>query len=167
MVMGVFVKDARVNPYGLVAKAGVWYLVAEGEGRMMRVYRIAHLTGVQAVSDIFDRRADFDLAQVWQQWSANYERSQHRYPVRLRLSPEILPYAPLYFGHNILNRITREGPPDADGWVTLTIPFELFQEARGRILSLGGAVEVLEPDALRCGVADFAQQTLKRCSPAN
>ena len=34
--------------------------------------------------------------------------------------------------------------------------------ARGRILAMGRAIEVIEPEALRCSVVDFARQTLSR-----
>ena len=54
------------------------------------------------------------------------------------------------------------GPPGADGWLTLTLEFSSFAEARRDLLGLGGAVEVLEPRALRESVADFAAQTLTR-----
>jgi len=50
-----------------------------------------------------------------------------------------------------------EGPA-LEGWITLTLSFERLEDARERILSLGGAVEVLEPEALRQSVADFAAQ---------
>jgi predicted DNA-binding transcriptional regulator YafY len=161
MVMEAYVRDARVNAYGLVAKAGEWFLVGECQGAM-RVYRIARLANVEPTGERFARRADFDLAAFWQDWSARYEQGRYTYPVRLRLSPEILQYAPQYFGHSILRRITHEGTPGPDGWITLTVPFESLLEARGRLLSMGGAVEVLEPAALRLGMKDFAEQALLR-----
>ena len=49
-------------------------------------------------------------------------------------------------------------PPDADEWITLTLPFETFEEARTRILGFGRAVKVLEPEPLRLSVIDFAEQ---------
>jgi hypothetical protein len=38
--------------------------------------------------------------------------------------------------------------------------FESLESARGAILPLGGAVEVIAPEALRKSVADFAGQTV-------
>jgi predicted DNA-binding transcriptional regulator YafY len=54
--------------------------------------------------------------------------------------------------------LTQASPPDGEGWVTLTLPFEDIHSARGRILGFGRAVEVLEPEALRKSVIDFAEQ---------
>ncbi|MBN1247508.1 MAG: WYL domain-containing protein, partial [Anaerolineae bacterium] len=47
------------------------------------------------------------------------------------------------------------GPPDASGWLTLDLAFSSLESARSRLLALGGAVEVLAPDALRLSMADF------------
>ena len=51
--------------------------------------------------------------------------------------------------------------PDREGWYTIILHFEDFWPARKRIMGFGGAVEVLEPEALRLSVLDFANQTIK------
>ncbi|MGW7023827.1 helix-turn-helix transcriptional regulator [Streptomyces decoyicus] len=55
-----------VDPYGLVAKAGTWYLVADRRGRpqLFRADRVASATLTDAP---VRRRADVALAEVWQQ----------------------------------------------------------------------------------------------------
>ena len=45
--------------------------------------------------------------------------------------------------------------------IFLTLPFESLENARDRILALGRSVEVLEPEALRASVIDFAEQIVK------
>jgi predicted DNA-binding transcriptional regulator YafY len=42
----------------------------------------------------------------------------------------------------------------------VTLPFESLEDARARLLGLGGAVEVLAPQALRDSVLDYARQTV-------
>ena len=42
----------------------------------------------------------------------------------------------------------------------LDLPFESFVAARTRLLGLGRAVEVLEPEALRRSLIDFAAQVM-------
>jgi hypothetical protein len=44
--------------------------------------------------------------------------------------------------------------------VTLELPFDSFVAARSRLLGLGRAVEVLEPETLRKSLIDFAEQTV-------
>jgi len=56
--------------------------------------------------------------------------------------------------------IAQAEPPDDEGWITLTLPFERLEDARERILGFGRAVEVLEPVALRKSVLDFAAQVV-------
>ncbi|MCZ1008012.1 helix-turn-helix transcriptional regulator [Streptomyces lydicus] len=55
-----------VDPYGLVAKAGTWYLVADRRGRpqLFRADRVASATLTDAP---VRRRAGVELAGVWQQ----------------------------------------------------------------------------------------------------
>ena len=65
-----------------------------------------------------------------------------------------------YFGCQVHERVAQGEPPDADGWITITLPFESLHAARERILGLGSAIEVLEPGALRESVRDYAAQTL-------
>jgi predicted DNA-binding transcriptional regulator YafY len=54
-------------------------------------------------------------------------------------------------------------PPmqDINPWQEITLEYESFEEARRMVLSFGGAIEVLEPLALRLSVEDFSKQTLK------
>jgi predicted DNA-binding transcriptional regulator YafY len=81
----------------------------------------------------------------------------------VRVSPGLVPYLSLVFEERIHEPLAQADPPDADGpaldgWITLTLSFERLEVARECILGLGRAVEVLEPEALRQSVADFAAQ---------
>ena len=149
--------ERLVDPYGLVAKAGAWYLVCAGDGRM-RVQRVSRILEAHVASERFERPADFDLAVFWEHWCARQEESRPSYPVTARISPDLVPLLPLYFGERIHTAIAQAGPPNAGGWITLTLPFETAQAARERILGLGGAVEILEPEPLRKSVIDYAMQ---------
>jgi predicted DNA-binding transcriptional regulator YafY len=146
-----------VDPYGLVAKAGVWYLVCARDGHL-RVQRVSDVVAAHPAEGHFQRPAGFDLVAFWRGWCADYEGSRPSYPVLARVSPELVPYLPQVFGDPIREGIAQAGPPDAEGWLTLRLPFETFETARTRILGLGRAVEVLEPLPLRASVVDFAAQ---------
>jgi predicted DNA-binding transcriptional regulator YafY len=149
--------ERTVDPHGLVAKAGVWHLVCAGDGRM-RVYRVSRVLDARVTDEHFERPADFDLAAFWESWCAGQEERRPHYPVTVRVAPELVPLLPLYFGDRIRDVIAQAAPPDAEGWITLTLPFERLETARERILGFGRAVEVLEPQALRRSVIDFAAQ---------
>ncbi len=149
--------ERLVDPYGLVAKAGVWYLVALCR-EQFRAYRVSRVLEAHLSPESFERRADFDLAEFWKAWITEFEESRAYYPVVVRVSPDFVSVLPLYFGDPLRAQIAQAGPPDADGWITLTLPFERLEAARDRILGFGRAVEVLEPEALRLSVIDYAQQ---------
>jgi hypothetical protein len=51
---------------------------------------------------------------------------------------------------------------EGDGRITLRGSCESFDDARARVLALGGAVEVIEPEPLRRSVIDYAEQIAKR-----
>jgi predicted DNA-binding transcriptional regulator YafY len=148
--------ERLVDPYGLVAKAGVWHLVCARDDRV-RVHRVSRVLDARITDARFERPPGFDLAAFWEDWCARYE-SRPSYPVTARVSPDLVPFLPLYFGDRIRDTVAQAGPPDAQGWIVLTLPFERLEAARERILGFGRAVEVLEPQALRQSVIDFATQ---------
>jgi predicted DNA-binding transcriptional regulator YafY len=149
--------ERLVDPYGLVAKTNIWYLVAARGGRL-RVYRLGRVLGARLSGERFERPADFDLAAFWNQWCAGLERDRPAFPVDVRVSPALARELPHYFGDRIRERIDRAGPPDEAGWIDLTLSFESLEAARDRLLDFGRAVEVLAPLALRKSIADFAIQ---------
>ena len=146
-----------VNPYGLVAKASVWYLVCARDSHI-RVHRVSHVLDARLTDESFERPADFDLATYWNAWCAEVEENRPTYPVTVRVAPDLVPFLARYFGDGIRDVTGRAGPPDAGGRITLTLPFETLEAARERILGFGRAMEVLEPQALRESVLDFATQ---------
>jgi predicted DNA-binding transcriptional regulator YafY len=148
--------ERTVAPYGLVAKSSVWYLVYDRDGRM-DVCRVSQVLDAQLAEASFTRRDDFDLAAFWKDWCAEFEQARPRFPVKLRLRPGVLAWLPLYLDERMraqlpLAAVTENEP------VELTLTFETLEEARGRLLALGRAAEVLEPRELRLSLADYARQ---------
>jgi predicted DNA-binding transcriptional regulator YafY len=148
--LGVTVTQ-EVAPYGLVAKAGVWYLVYAHKGTV-RVRRVSAVLEAETLETSFVRPDDFDLPAFWQAWCARVADNQQSYRVLVRVAPDFLPVLPYYFGKGLLDTLGDAGE------AILELPFESFEAARDRILSLGRGVEVLAPPALRASVLDFAQQ---------
>jgi predicted DNA-binding transcriptional regulator YafY len=148
----------EVAPYGLVAQNGVWWLVY-AHGGHLRVLCLSDLLAVELSARTFERPADFDLQSFWKTWSAEQAQQQSVYAASVRVSPQLLPYLAHYFG---AQAAAQPGSAEADGWRTLTLHFDSLEAARERLLGLGGAVEVLAPEALRLSVADWAVQIVKR-----
>ena len=146
-----------VAPYGLVAKANLWHLVCLREGRL-RVYAAGDLGAVEELPQAFERPDDFDLARFWSGWCADVEQSRATFTARVRIAPALWPKLAWYLGREPFVQVSAPCEPRPNEWVQAALTFGSFEEARSRLLGLGGAVEVLDPDALRLSLADFAEQ---------
>ncbi len=66
----------RVEPLGLVLKAGVWYLVARaaGDAKGARTYRLSNILELDVTEESFRRPKDFDLAAWWLASTKRFEK---------------------------------------------------------------------------------------------
>lgn len=151
--------EQRVEPYGLVAKAGIWYLVCAYHSRV-RVHRVADLLDARLCPENFIHPADFDLANFWSSWCAEQEAHYTAYTVRVRIAADFIAALPIYFGDSIRAEIAKAGPPDATGCINMELSFASLEDARSRLLAFGRGIEVLQPLALRKSLLDFAKQTV-------
>ncbi|QOV38837.1 WYL domain-containing protein [Streptomyces ferrugineus] len=150
----------ELEPYGLVLKAGVWYVAARVVGHgSYRVYRIDRFTAVDTAGERFERDEEFDLPGFWEERAEQFARSILRAEVVVRLSPggvRRLPYT--VDPQSAREALEAAGAPDAEGWVTLTLPVESEEVAHSQLASLGPEVEVLAPRALRERFAQDARR---------
>ncbi|WP_033214621.1 helix-turn-helix transcriptional regulator [Kitasatospora phosalacinea] len=152
----------RVEPYGLVLKAGVWYLVSrvpDAAGSTFRTHRADRITALRTLpEEPFDRDPSFDLASYWQEHSARFARSLLRAAVTVRLTPEGARRLPEVTDRGAAGRaLAAAPPPDPDGRVTLELAVESEEIAFVELGSLGTEAEVLAPPALRARFARRAR----------
>lgn len=156
--------ERELEPYGLVLKAGVWYVAARTSGGF-RVYRVDRVAAAwpggpaAGTADRFTRDEDFDLPGFWAERAADFARSILRTEVTLRLSEA---------GARRLRHVTdrtaaaealERGTRDASGRVTVTLPVEGLDVAFGQLLGLGPDCEVLSPAGLRARFREAAART--------
>ncbi|AUH43424.1 helix-turn-helix transcriptional regulator [Streptomyces sp. CMB-StM0423] len=159
--------EREVEPYGLVLKAGVWYLVARvpGAGGAYRVYRVERFERAAAVGGGagFERDEEFDLPGFWAERAAAFARSILRDEVTLRLSPDGLRRLP-----HVTDRLAAEdavagaGEPDERGWTAVRLRVESVDVAYTQLLALGPDAEVLGPPELRARCAAAAAASAAR-----
>jgi predicted DNA-binding transcriptional regulator YafY len=141
----------ELEPYGLVLKAGVWYVCARVTGHgSYRVYRIDRFTAVETGEERFARDEEFDLPGFWEERAEQFARSILRAEAVVRLSRDgarALPYA--VGGPSAREALEAAGAPDEDGWVTVTLPVESEEVAHSQLAALGPEAEVLAPESLR------------------
>ena len=112
--------DRLIAPYGLVAKAGVWHVVARKDDQL-RVYRVADVIDARLTDQRFERDADFDLVDFWQSWCDDFEQSRPRYEVRLRLAAHFVTEAQHYLGEEVQAAIAQADRSDEQGRVTISV----------------------------------------------
>jgi predicted DNA-binding transcriptional regulator YafY len=154
-----------VAPYGLVAKASTWYLAAK-RGGQFQAYRISRIISAEILEKTFIRDAGFDLAAFWQKWRQDIELHRPVFEVRVLVSPGLADRLPGLLKDQRDDLLMQPPGLNEEGWQEMNLTFESFEAARTRLLGYGGAVEVLEPTALRISLADYAEQVLKRYRPA-
>ncbi len=137
----------RVNPLGVVLKAGAWYLVAQN-GKSIRTYRIANIENAEDAGESFTRPKDFDLAEHWAKACRAYEDSLWRGYADVRLSPKGFALLPL-LGSHVEQAAHKSAKPDGKGWVSCTIPIESDAQGVRELIRLCEDVEVMGPPALR------------------
>ncbi|MET7306527.1 WYL domain-containing protein [Streptomyces sp. NPDC005571] len=141
--------ERELAPYGLVLKAGVWYVCARA-GTDFRVYRIDRFAAVAVTDERFVRDEDFDLPGFWDERAAQFARSILRTEVTVRVSEAGVGRLPHVVDRSAaVDALDAAGPPDADGWRTVVLPVESLDVAYSQLLALGPELEVLEPAALR------------------
>ena len=151
------VRRRVLEPYGLVAKVGVWYVVGK-TARGTRVYRVSRIKEA-ALGEAFERPQDFDLADFWNAWCRDFETSRPTYPVLLRVSKEGVDALSRVLGEWV--RETLSSQEDAAGWRTLDLTFENAEQAVGLLLGLTPLVEVQEPEELRERLVAAAGEVLR------
>ncbi|OPF70532.1 transcriptional regulator [Streptomyces antioxidans] len=149
----------ELEPYGLVLKAGVWYLAARTEGGF-RVYRVDRFAAVEPTGDRFTRDEEFDLPAFWEERAEQFARSILRERAVVRLTPAGARRLP-----HVTDRVAAEeavrgaGEPDGQGRLTVTLPVESYEVALAQLLGLGPEAEVLGPPELRALFVDAARRT--------
>jgi predicted DNA-binding transcriptional regulator YafY len=142
-----------VDPYGLVSKAGVWYLVADLDGAP-RLFRADRVQASAAAEDQpVRRRPGQGLAEVW----AVLRDTVERVPDELRVLLRVRESRWYLFARMHGTKLT--GPPVRadDGWVRAEVGFRALAAVRA-LLPFGVDLEILGPPAARAALAEVAAE---------
>ncbi|MEU9911186.1 YafY family protein [Streptomyces sp. NPDC051001] len=135
--------ERRLEPYGLVLKAGRWYVVAGPGPRTFRVDQILHLTVAEGE---FTRPGDFDLTAYWAAYQRDFHERLYRGEAVVRLAP----------GVTLARAVDVRA--DEGGGTVATVPIESVDHALGEFLRMGTDIEVLQPPELRERLARTAAE---------
>ncbi|MFE6854812.1 helix-turn-helix transcriptional regulator, partial [Streptomyces sp. NPDC057674] len=132
--------ERELAPYGLVLKAGVWYLCARS-GTAFRTYRVDRFVSVALTVEHFERDEGFDLSAFWAERAAEFARSILRAEIVVRLTEA---------GARRLPYVTDRGAAEEalaaavaeDGGLRVVLPVESEEVAFSQLLTLGPEAEV-------------------------
>ena len=146
----------RIDPLGLVSKAGVWYLIARFNGEM-RSFRVDRIAAANELAEQFERPPDFDLERYWRESSTTFERTSRveDCPVTLGVPVDwIERVTEAYWQAEIVDRT----PAGA----TIRIVFPHVDIATYQLIAWSEFVTLLEPASLREEVTKRARTALDR-----
>lgn len=135
-----------LDPLGLVAKAGVWYLVAADRGRTLS-YRVSRIETAAMLDESAQRPDDFDLPAWWAASVAKFDRSLLRFACRVRVSSTGWRWLSDVVGAEAAR--VEPGEQDETGRFTIDLHLEAEDVALHQLTALGAEVEIVEPSSLR------------------
>lgn len=150
--------ERELCPYGLVLKAGVWYVCARADASF-RTYRVDRFTAVAVGEERFVRDEEFDLPSFWEERAAEFARSLLRAVVVLRLSEAGARRLPYVTDRAAAEEALAAGERDEEtpGRTTVTLRVESEEVAFSQLLGLGAEAEVVAPDSLRARFREAAR----------
>lgn len=145
-----------IDPYGIVAKSGRWYLIADdqGTGRLFALERLSVYETLDAPAAL---RPDQTLRTMW---AALKERTETpgRVSVTVRLRENRLALAQRILGTRI-----HEVSDTESGWCTVVIRYPNIESVR-QLLQFGDHIEILTPETARERISQLARDLVERHS---
>lgn len=145
-----------VDPYGIVAKSGRWYLIADDQGAG-RLFALERLSAYETLDAPVALRPAQTLRTVW---AALKERTETpgRVSVTVRLRANRLDLA-----RRILGTRIHEVSDTESGWCSVVIRYSDIESVR-QLLQFGDHIEVLTPETARERIGQLARDLAERHS---
>jgi predicted DNA-binding transcriptional regulator YafY len=139
----------RIEPHGIVLKAGVWYVVARSR-RTMRTYRVNQIVRITPATTSFVPDPTFDLPAAWDTFVDQFRERLNVVTAAVRLTrtgrdwlrAEGDPAITAAIAHSI------GAGTDDDQSQVVQLPFESIERAASDILRLGLDAEAINPPEL-------------------
>ncbi len=143
-------KNRVVQPYGLLARNGFWYLIARDVERDMQVtYRVDRIEGDIAAGEpnAFVRPVDFDLLSAFERDAKRFEQGADEVAV-VRLDHRVAPAAIREMGDDAIVARRADGSVDVEVACGNRVAFKAW------LYAMVDRAEVLSPDHVRQEIID-------------
>ena len=147
-----------LDPLGLVAKAGVWYLVGVPRGQAASrpaepaLFRVSRVAGCELRGERATSQEKLDLGAAWQGLRENVEVRERGLKVTVQVAPPALPMVRRLLASFIETTTEASSPP------RLRLAFGAVEHAVGQLMGLGMRVEVIDPPQVRIAMQAAARE---------
>lgn len=138
--------ERPVDPWGLVDKDDVWYLVA-GTERGRRTFRVDRVVAATPTDEPAERPDDFALSAAWRDIVGEVEDRRARTWATVRIAPRFATILEGQFGRHVRHL------EDDDGCARLRIGAPTPLDIARHLAGWGELIEVIEPQAVRAELA--------------
>jgi predicted DNA-binding transcriptional regulator YafY len=153
------VVERTLQPYSLIAKSSLWYLIAKHDDDF-RIYRVSRFHTITLLDKHFNRQPDFDLPTFWNTHLHDFIDNipQFTFTIRIHASRIRLAQRLVPGRSQILQ------PEDPDGWMIAQFQIESIELATMLVVGLGDQASIIDPPELHTAVLNTARQILETYS---
>ncbi|MBB5785347.1 helix-turn-helix transcriptional regulator [Nonomuraea jabiensis] len=145
-----------VDPWGLVDKDDVWYLIAGTEAGQ-RTFRVDRIAEAEVTELTFERPEGFVLSEAWGKVVAEMERRRSLLSATVLIAERFLPVLRHQFGrHCEVERV------EEDGRVRARVAAPMALSIAEQLAGWGATVEVVEPEEVRAQLARIGSELVER-----
>jgi len=145
-----------VDPWGLVDKDDVWYLVA-GTDQGQRTFRVDRIAEASVTDEPADRPPDFELSRAWERVVEEVEQRRSPVTATVLVAARLLPVLQVQFGRHCELVAELE-----DGRAKVRVAAPMALTIAETLAGWGAAVEVLEPESVRAELARLGAELVAR-----
>jgi predicted DNA-binding transcriptional regulator YafY len=145
-----------VDPWGLVDKDAVWYLVA-GTDRGRRTFRVDRVVEAVVTDEKAHRPADFDLSAVWNEVVGRMEQRRAATSATALIAAHLLPVLRNQQGRHCVV----DGPVD-DGRIKVRITAPTPRMIAQQLAGWGAEIDVIAPQSVRDQLAVLGTELVDR-----
>jgi predicted DNA-binding transcriptional regulator YafY len=150
--------ERLVDPWGLVAKDEIWYLIA-GTERGQRTFRVDRIIHAEQTGQPASRPDGFTLTAAWEQVVAEVEQRRSRTWATVLIEARFVPILRDHFGRHCHTQSLLD-----DGRAQVRVAAPTPRDIARNLAGWGAMIEVTEPPAVRAELARIGAELAGRYS---
>ncbi|HEU4539658.1 MAG TPA: YafY family protein [Jiangellaceae bacterium] len=148
--------ERLVDPWGMVDKDDIWYLVA-GTERGQRTFRVDRIAEAEPTEQPAERPDEFALATAWQQIVREVEQRRSQTWATVVIEARFVPILRDHFG-----RHCHSDGEHADGRARVRLAAPTSLDIARNLAGWGAMVEVVEPQSVKAELARIGAELAER-----